>query len=148
MNITREADYALRVVYYLASKDRDLRINAKTISEENDIPVDFLLKILRKLVKAGLIESHRGIRGGYVLNQKPENISLKDVIEVIDGSIFINHCLNDSESCSFLSRFPECPLYDAFNEIQLDLTKKLASVNFKALVERRSFDFFSAKSQV
>ena len=85
MKITREADYALRIIAMLADENR--QIEAKAIAEKNDIPYRFTLKILRKIVQAGIIKSYRGVNGGYVLNKKPSEITLKDVIETIDGKI-------------------------------------------------------------
>ena len=90
MKITREADYALRIIAMLADENR--QIEAKAIAEKNDIPYRFTLKILRKIVQAGIIKSYRGVNGGYVLNKKPSEITLKDVIETIDGKIAINKC--------------------------------------------------------
>lgn len=65
MKITREADYALRIIAMLADENR--QIEAKAIAEKNDIPYRFTLKILRKIVQAGIIKSYRGVNGGYVL---------------------------------------------------------------------------------
>ena len=70
--------------------DENRQIEAKAIAEKNDIPYRFTLKILRKIVQAGIIKSYRGVNGGYVLNKKPSEITLKDVIETIDGKIAIN----------------------------------------------------------
>ena len=64
MKITREADYALRIIAMLADENR--QIEAKAIAEKNDIPYRFTLKILRKIVQAGIIKSYRGVNGGYV----------------------------------------------------------------------------------
>lgn len=98
MRITREADYALRIVVMLASEGRQL--DAKFISEGNGVPYRFTLKILRKIVQADLVKSFRGVNGGYVLNRKPESITLKDIIETIDGRIAINKCLEEPGSCT------------------------------------------------
>lgn len=95
MKITREADYALRIIAMLADENR--QIEAKAIAEKNDIPYRFTLKILRKIVQAGIIKSYRGVNGGYVLNKKPSEITLKDVIETIDGKIAINKCMENSD---------------------------------------------------
>ena len=97
MKITREADYALRIIAMLADENR--QIEAKAIAEKNDIPYRFTLKILRKIVQAGIIKSYRGVNGGYVLNKKPSEITLKVVIETIDGKIAINKCMENPESC-------------------------------------------------
>ena len=66
MRITREVDYALRIVLMLSREQK--QIEAKVISESNGIPYRFTLKILRKIVQAGIIRSYRGVNGVYVLN--------------------------------------------------------------------------------
>ena len=76
MKITREADYALRIIAMLADENRQIE---QSDCRKNDIPYRFTLKILRKIVQAGIIKSYRGVNGGYVLNKKPSEITLKDV---------------------------------------------------------------------
>ena len=100
MKITREADYALRIVAMLAEEDK--HIEAKVIAERNDIPYRFTLKILRKIVQSGIIKSYRGVNGGYILNKKPSEITFKEVIEVIDGKIAINKCFENPEILSLI----------------------------------------------
>lgn len=97
MKITREADYALRIVAMLAKEGK--QIEAKRIAEQNDIPYRFTLKILRKIVQSGIIKSYRGVNGGYVLNREPSEITFKEVIEMIDGKLYINHCMDNDETC-------------------------------------------------
>ena len=87
MRITLESDYALRIVSALASKN-DI-IDAKTLSEEVSVTQRFTLKILHKLVSGDLVKSYKGVNGGYKLNACPDNITLKTVIELIDGPIAI-----------------------------------------------------------
>lgn len=96
MKITREADYALRIVAMLAKEGK--QVEAKRIAEQNDIPYRFTLKILRKIVQSGIMKSYRGVNGGYVLNKEPSDITFKEVIETIDGKLYINHCMGDDET--------------------------------------------------
>lgn len=133
MNITRETDYALRVISNLSLAEKDERVSASTISEEETIPQQFLLKILRKLRQNGLIKSFIGVHGGYVLNDKPENITFKDVIEAIDGPIYVNACLFDRKNCN---RYPiNCIIQKRLRVVQEELISNLESINFKNLFE-------------
>ena len=70
MRITHEADYAIRVVYCLAYAGH--RLSAKEISEQTGVTQRFALKILRKLIQADLIQSFKGVSGGYILNRTPD----------------------------------------------------------------------------
>lgn len=123
MKITKEADYALRIVSMLALEDK--QIEAKTISETREIPYRFTLKILRKLVKAELVRSFRGVNGGYKLNKPVGEITMYDVIKTIDGDIGINQCISAPESCS---RSGGCKVQKALEDAQRILIDYLDSV--------------------
>ncbi|WP_422445151.1 RrF2 family transcriptional regulator [Thermoanaerobacterium sp. DL9XJH110] len=133
MKITQEADYALRVVAYLSKMGYGNKITAAKIAEEENIPMRFLLKLLRKLKAAGIIESILGVGGGYTLKKLPEDITLKDVIEAVDGPIYINRCLYDPEKCN-LKRASRCNVHNALRKIQQILVTELGSINFKDIV--------------
>lgn len=132
MKITQEADYALRIVMYLSKLGIEDRIDAKTLSEEEGIPARFTLKILRKLTKASLTKAFRGMSGGYALNHPPEDITLKDVIEAIDGPICVNRCTYDKAFCN-LQRTNHCKVHKALGEVKDVLLEKLKNINFKDL---------------
>ncbi len=132
MKITQEADYGLRVVLYLSKLEYGERIDSGTMSENNEIPLRFLLKLLRKLIDSGIIKSYRGVNGGYALNKLPEKITLKDVVEAIDGPISVNRCLIDPEFCNAKQKGP-CEIHRALAGVQQKLLSELEKVNFKDL---------------
>ena len=88
MHITLEADYAVRIVHALAQSGK--RLDAKTISEMTGVTLRFSLKILRKLVAAGIVKSFKGTQGGYEIGKPAEEISLGEVIETIEGRYTLN----------------------------------------------------------
>lgn len=99
MFITLEADYAVRIIDFMAQSQK--RTDAKTIADSTGVTLRFALKILRKLVNARLITSYKGAQGGYELAKKPENTTLREVIEAIDGPYYISRCAGSTEySCS------------------------------------------------
>ena len=130
MKITREADYALRIIAMLADENR--QIEAKAIAEKNDIPYRFTLKILRKIVQAGIIKSYRGVNGGYVLNKKPSEITLKDVIETIDGKIAINKYMENPESCK---NNGICKVQHKLYKVQKVLADEMSKITFQDVLE-------------
>ncbi|AEB77066.1 RrF2 family transcriptional regulator [Clostridium botulinum] len=134
MKITQEVDYALRIVLYLCKLGFGEKIEAKFIAEHENIPIRFLLKILRKLKQSGIVESFRGINGGYALNKYPADISFKDIIISIDGPIYMNRCLYDPKSCN-LNRSNRCVVHNALASIQTTLITKLESITFKDLLD-------------
>jgi Rrf2 family protein len=134
MRITQEADYGFRVVLYLSKLGYGEKIEAKSISKDQGIPLRFLLKLLRKLTKSGIIKSYRGVNGGYSLNRVPEEISLKDIIEAIDGPIYINRCLSDPSNCN-IDHASYCLVNRALSKIQDNLIHDLERINFKDILE-------------
>ena len=95
MYITRETDYGVRCALYLARKAQEIA-PVNEIAKAMHIPKSFLAKILQRLVKAGIVISGRGISGGFPL-QKPENISILDVVKAIQGASMINICAIDKK---------------------------------------------------
>lgn len=135
MKLTQEADYALRVVLYLCKLGIDEKIEAKTIAMHENIPVRFLLKLLRKLVHANVVKSFRGVGGGYMIAHEPQNITLKQVIEAIDGPIYVNRCFYDSAYCN-LNRTNTCDVHKALDKVQRNLITELESITFKKIMEQ------------
>lgn len=129
VRITQEADYGLRVILYLSRLEPGDRVEARTIAEAEVIPIRFLLKLLRKLIATNIVKSYRGVKGGYSLNKAKEEISLKAVIEAIDGPIIINRCLENPKLCT-ANKGTKCSIHKALNEIQTKLEKDLEAVKF------------------
>ena len=127
MQITRQADYAVRAVLYLARLGTSERAATSTVAEEQRIPPSFLAKIISQLSIAGLLHTSRGARGGVTLAREPKEISLLEVIEAIDGPISLNECSNQDGACSFGE---ECQLRDVWCDAQEELVKRLKSTNF------------------
>lgn len=126
MQITRQADYAVRAVLHL-SRSGDQRIATSMIAEEQRIPPSFLAKIVSQLSIAGLLHTSRGARGGVVLARASKDITLLEVIEAIDGPIQLNECVGDNGTCSFEDN---CPLRPVWCDAQEELVGKLKNTNF------------------
>lgn len=131
MYITLESDYAVRITSCLAVHNK--RLDAKTISEKSCVTLRFALKILRKLVAGGIVKSYKGAQGGYQLAKKPVEITLKDVIEAIEGTYNFSRCLYDDNLCS-RGMSGSCCFQRAFGEITESVRKQLESYNFESLL--------------
>jgi Rrf2 family protein len=127
MQITRQADYAVRAVTYLARLGADHRAATSLIAQEQQIPPSFLAKIVSQLSVAGLLTTSRGARGGVSLARSPEEISLLEVVEAIDGPIMLNECVGDNGACNFSE---DCPMRPIWCDAQLELVEKLRSTTF------------------
>ncbi|MEG1943202.1 MAG: Rrf2 family transcriptional regulator [Angelakisella sp.] len=135
MHITLEADYAVRIVQCLAKSGS--RLDAKKISDNTGVTLRFSLKILRKLVSEGVVKSFKGTKGGYELARPPEDISLADVIETVEGKYALARCVSEhdyqcnrnTELCGI------CRFHKIYSEISELVQQKLEAVNFSELIK-------------
>ena len=132
MNFLKQnSDYALRILASLGElSGPDNSISAKKLAELEDISEQFTAKILQKLSKAGLVESEMGAKGGYRIAKNPDQISMLEVIETMQGSPALNHCSPAVNSCP---RKPKCPI--AKFVLEQDIYDKLASVTIEDIIE-------------
>ena len=115
MFLTKECDYAIRVVRELA----DLEIKpVRVICEKEHIPTPFAYKVLKKLDKAGIVKSYRGASGGYRLAKSPDSISLLDIVCAIDDHLFLNACLQDGHVCSRNEDGESCKVHMELEKVQ------------------------------
>ncbi|MBI9044680.1 MAG: Rrf2 family transcriptional regulator [Anaerolineaceae bacterium] len=134
MQITRQADYAIRAILYLAEMEPDIRAATSQIAKEKRIPPSFLAKIISQLSIAGLIHTSRGAHGGVSLARPPEEISILDVVESIDGPIHLNECTFTPGSCPFGS---DCPIRDIWIETENELIEKLKNKTFGSMINKK-----------
>ena len=134
MRITLESDYALRIITALAESEG--LVDAKALSEQTQVTQRFALKILHKLVQGNLVTSQKGAHGGYLLNKPASKITLKDVIELIDGPIGIVRCLGNDEVCTLNHDKTACVYHHIFDKISFDLSLKLAGITIADIIAR------------
>lgn len=127
MQITRQADYAVRAVLYLTKLGPDRRAATSQIAQEQHIPPSFLAKIVSQLSVAGLLQTSRGARGGVSLARPPEEISLLEVVEAIDGPILLNECVAGNGICVFGDT---CPMRPVWCDAQVELVERLNTTTF------------------
>ena len=134
MRITLESDYALRIISALAAHEEI--VDAKTLANETSVTLNFTLKILHKLVKCDFVKSYKGVNGGYRLLLPPDKITLKQVIEKIDGPIVIARCLESAETCSLNQDKTACIYHHIFDTISIDVAKKLAGITIADVLNK------------
>jgi Rrf2 family iron-sulfur cluster assembly transcriptional regulator len=135
MQITRQGDYGIRSVLYLARQPFKKISFVTEISEEYKIPRSFLAKILQKLVKAKIVRSYRGVKGGFSLAKQARDINLLEVLEAIEGKICINVCLADKKKCSFSKN---CPVSSVWAAAQAKFADTLKKTNFEELARQKN----------
>jgi Rrf2 family protein len=95
LKLTKKADYGLIAMRHLAQFAAEGSCSAKDLADAYGIPQEALAKILQRLVRAGLLKSMHGTRGGYTLSRGPNKISALEVIVAIDGPLFMTSCFSD-----------------------------------------------------
>lgn len=99
MQFTKAEEYGMFGVLYLADADKSKVIPLSEISQAQDIPEKFLAKIFQSLSKAGIVRSHRGVRGGFTLAKNPDQITMKEVLETIQGPYHLMKCTESMSAC-------------------------------------------------
>ena len=137
MKITQEADYALRMMCLLAKESAagNTTVGAAGLAEEVAVPTRFGLKILHKLSQTGLVKTSRGATGGYSLNTDPATLTVRQVIEAIDGPIEINRCLSEAHTCLNNPNKDCCRLHHVFEELNLMLTERLDRLTVAMVID-------------
>ena len=135
MQITRQADYAVRAVLYLAGREQTERVTTAEIGRAQQIPLTFLAKIIAQLSTAGIVRSTRGSHGGVTLALPPVEVSLLDIVEVIDGPVVLNDCVADRSLCLMGDN---CPVHSVWCSAQAELVDRLMRTNFGDLVALQS----------
>ena len=113
MIYSRSAEYAIRALVHIAGQSDGGYIMAKQIAEEASIPGHFLAKILQQLARQGLLKSSKGPTGGFALTQPPDEVSLKSIVEVVDGLGDYYRCQSGLAECS--DEAP-CGMHDAWKQ--------------------------------
>jgi Rrf2 family protein len=124
MQLTRAADYAVRVMVHLAARPTVERVSLPTLAAATDAPDSFLSKVLQALSRAGLISSRRGQSGGFQISPQGRTASMRTVIEAVDGPICLNVCLVSGKSCRRKARCPAHPVWEQAQMAMLEVLSK------------------------
>jgi Rrf2 family protein len=130
MQLTRAADYGVRVMIQLTALKGNGRVSLPELARATGAPESFLSKVLQSLARAGLISSRRGQLGGFHISQRGAAASMREVIEAVDGTICLNLCLIPGRSCS---RKAYCPAHPVWIEAQQAMMQVLSRATIASL---------------
>jgi Rrf2 family protein len=130
LQLTRRAEYAIRALLDLTLHQHEQPVMSKQIAARQGVPIKFLFQIIPDLKEAGLIVTTRGNGGGIYLNKQPNTITIRQIVEAIEGPFAINQCLIGKDSCE---RKPSCPLHNVWKEAQEGMLKVLESTSLADL---------------
>ncbi len=138
LNLTKKTGYGLIAMTHLASLSDGELACARKIAEQFNLPTSLMMNVLKQLSAAGFVESVRGARGGYRLAKRPEDISLADLVEALEGPVRLAECLaglldNEHEICQLMDR---CPIADPVHRVQRKLSEFLRDLTLDELTER------------
>lgn len=121
--LSNTCKYAVRALIYLGKYSNDgTKIGIKKISSDLEIPTPFLGKILQNLVKQKILVSTKGPNGGFGLGKKPSEISLYDIVRIVDGEDFFKNCLIGLQPCTtHAANEKPCPVHSRFGPIRAQL---------------------------
>lgn len=122
MELTKAGDYGFLGILYLAKQPPKKVVRLSEISEMEGIPEKFLAKIFQSYTRSGLVKSHRGARGGFSMAKSADTITVKEILESVQGPIYLTRCLNEVESCE---RKNSCPLRKVWIKAQDHMTSLL-----------------------
>lgn len=135
MQLTRAADYGVRVMIQLAAQTVVDRASLPELARATGAPESFLSKVLQTLTRAGFISSRRGQAGGFCITTRGRAASMTDVIQAIDGSVCLNVCMIPGRSCS---RKAHCPAHPVWAKAQQAMLEVLSNTTVAGLAASTS----------
>jgi len=133
MQLTRAADYAIRVMIHLAGLPHGTRASRGDLAMAARCPDQFLSKVLQSLTRAGLVTSHRGNTGGFELPESHVHASLLEVVEAVEGPMHLNVCLAYADACD---RQSWCPARSVWERAQAAMASVLESARIDDLARQ------------
>jgi Rrf2 family protein len=133
LQISRRADYAVRVMLELGNQPEGALISSSDLSERTGVSKSFLHKIIADLTKAGLVRTYKGPTGGLAISRSANTINMRQIIEAVDGPICLNICLIQPAECP---RDAACPGHDFWGQMQASFTQQLEEATLDALIDR------------
>ncbi|MRR52957.1 MAG: Rrf2 family transcriptional regulator [Deltaproteobacteria bacterium] len=130
MELTRKGEYAIRGILYLARQPQGKVSLVGDIAAACDVPKTFLAKILQHFVKVGLVSSSRGTGGGFMLSRPAELITLREVVEAVDGPIMPNRCLIGAGACD---RDGSCRVHPVWERVRTQTVAILDGITIEEL---------------
>ncbi|MBZ5638750.1 MAG: SUF system Fe-S cluster assembly regulator [Acidobacteriia bacterium] len=125
IRITRQTDYGIILLAYLASRPPEHILTARDAAQECRLPVPMVSKILKMLAHEGILASHRGVKGGYSLGRLAERITIGDIIGALEGPIGMTECASNPGSCE---QEPVCPVRINWQRISLAVRGALEKI--------------------
>ncbi|MCD6121609.1 MAG: Rrf2 family transcriptional regulator [Spirochaetales bacterium] len=143
MRLTTKGRYGVRAIFNLASSYQNRPVSIKKISKEEQISPEFLEQIFFKLKKAGIIRSLRGPGGGFVLNKKASEISIKDILDAVGENVFPVPC-TDRDAEERCEREDICSLTDVWKQFADIIIEFLSNLTLQDILDKNGKKYYDS----
>ncbi|MCX7695037.1 MAG: Rrf2 family transcriptional regulator [Caloramator sp.] len=137
MKLSTRGRYGVKAMFELALNYGNEPLSIKTISEKQNISEYYLEQLFGSLRKAGLVKSIRGAQGGYVLSRPPSEVTVGDILDVLEGPIEISECIDDEDNCSRIeycaTRLLWIKIRDSVNQVTHSITLEDMVNDYKSM---------------
>lgn len=137
IRMTKATDYGIVLLTCFAAGTPDSTLNARDLAEQTHLPIPMVSKILKLLTRAGLLESHRGMKGGYSLSRRPEQITVAEIVGSLEGPIAITECVGGPASKCEIERL--CPMRSNWSQINEAVKSALAGITLAQMARPMHF---------
>ena len=134
MELTRKGEYAIRGIVFLAKQPVGKIILVSEVADATGVSKTFLAKIFQSFAKLGLVSSFRGTGGGFLLGRPASKITLRQVVEAVEGPIMPNRCLSGEGSCD---RESECMVHPVWRKVHTEVAAILEAVTLEYLAKEK-----------
>jgi Rrf2 family protein len=134
MKISTKGRYGLRVLLDIAGHQAKGPVILRDISARQDISEKYLWQVINPLKAAGLVNSTRGAKGGYVLAKSPEDVTLLEIVSILEGPVSVVDCVGTPEKCV---RSGACVTRAAWGKIESGIKESMAKITLKELVDKQ-----------
>jgi Rrf2 family transcriptional regulator, cysteine metabolism repressor len=132
MKLSTRSRYGVRLLFELALNYKNGNMLLKEISKKQDISEKYLSNIIVLLRRANLVNSERGAHGGYTIAKKPSNITIKEIVDVLEGSPYLIECIENNKVCK---KKELCPSQELWKNLDNEISKFLQSITLQNLVD-------------
>ena len=135
IRMTKQSDYGIVLMTHLANLVDEVH-NAAELAADTQLPLPTVSKVLKLLARADLLESHRGVKGGYSLSRAPEQISVAEIIGALEGPIAVTECIDDSPGECLQE--PICPVRGNWQRINQAIRQALEAISLAEMSQPMS----------
>jgi len=135
MQLSRKADYGIRLLMELSMLPKGGRTSTEEIATKQNIPTTFLSKIARQLSQAGLVRAYPGLGGGLELGRDPSNLTVLEAVQVLEGPVAMARCTLHPEECA---RSSHCPMHKVWKGVEKSIVAHLGKVTFAQLAQEEA----------